>query len=73
VLTAVRQWGDQYAAPGGPPLQLVHRQCGAPSEAVFVCSTCGERLEGRAVTVIEGPGHQGGDVLSLRRLATPGA
>src|SRR6516162_2893852 len=24
VLTAMRQWGDRYAAPDGPPIQLIH-------------------------------------------------
>src|SRR5487761_1384304 len=28
VLTTLRQWGDKYAAPDGPPLQVVHKSCG---------------------------------------------
>ena len=47
VLTAMRQWGDKYAAPAGPPLQVIHRECGAISEAVMTCSECGEPI-GRA-------------------------
>jgi DNA-binding HxlR family transcriptional regulator len=56
VLTAMRQWGDQYAAPHGPPLQLVHESCGQVSEAVMVCSACGERLAPRDVRAVPGPG-----------------
>jgi DNA-binding HxlR family transcriptional regulator len=28
VVVALRQWGDRWRAPDGPPLQLVHRECG---------------------------------------------
>ena len=29
VVNAMRQWGDQYAAPSGPPIEIVHTACGA--------------------------------------------
>jgi DNA-binding HxlR family transcriptional regulator len=56
VLTAMRQWGDRYAAPDGPPLRLVHKSCGKVSEAVMVCSECGEPLAARDVRAVAGPG-----------------
>ena len=56
VLTAMRQWGDRYAAPGGPPLQVTHKACGHICDAVLVCSVCGERLEARDVRAAAGPG-----------------
>jgi DNA-binding HxlR family transcriptional regulator len=56
VLTAMRQWGDRYAAPDGPPLQLTHKACGHVTDAVMVCSACGERLEVRDVRAVPGPG-----------------
>ena len=28
VLTAMRQWGDRWAAPDGPPLKMRHTTCG---------------------------------------------
>jgi DNA-binding HxlR family transcriptional regulator len=56
VLTAMRQWGDQYAAPDGPPVQMTHKSCGHISEAVMVCSACGERLRARDVVAVPGPG-----------------
>jgi DNA-binding HxlR family transcriptional regulator len=56
VLTAMRQWGDRYAAPDGPPLHVVHDACGRVSHAVMTCSSCGERLTGRDVRAVPGPG-----------------
>jgi DNA-binding HxlR family transcriptional regulator len=56
VLTAMRQWGDHYAAPDGPPIQVTHKGCGQISDAVMVCSACGEPLEARDVCVAPGPG-----------------
>ncbi len=56
VLTAMRQWGDEYAAPSGPPLQLVHRDCGQISEALMTCSACGGPVSADDVNAILGPG-----------------
>ncbi len=57
ILTAMRQWGDKYAAPSGPPVLLVHKSCGHDTTAVFVCNQCGERLEPRDCEVKEGSGR----------------
>ena len=62
VLNAMRQWGDRWAAPGGPPLKLRHAACGRIVRAVPVCSYCGEPLELRDVTVVPGPGALEGDL-----------
>ena len=56
VLTAMRQWGDRWAAPDGPPLQVVHRACGEITEIVPSCAKCGEPLTARDLKPIEGPG-----------------
>jgi DNA-binding HxlR family transcriptional regulator len=56
VVNAMRQWGDQWAAPDGPPLQIRHKVCGAIVEARPVCSHCGGPLDARAVLAIPGPG-----------------
>ena len=56
VLTAMRQWGDHYAAPDGPPLELVHRTCGHVADAVMVCSHCHGEMGPRDVKAIDGPG-----------------
>ncbi|NKQ26684.1 winged helix-turn-helix transcriptional regulator [Streptomyces galbus] len=39
VMIALKQWGDRYTAdPEGAPLDVLHRDCGEPAEAVVVCS-----------------------------------
>lgn len=56
VLAAMRQWGDRYAAPNGPPLEVTHTTCGQVSDAVLVCSACGERLQPGDLRAAPGPG-----------------
>ena len=56
VLTAMRQWGDRWAAPDGPPLKMRHATCGRVVKAVAACSHCGEPLDRRSVTYEPGPG-----------------
>ena len=56
VLTAIRQWGDRYAAPDGPPLKLVHRECGHVCGAVMTCSACGKPIGPEDVQAVPGPG-----------------
>ncbi|MFF4211216.1 winged helix-turn-helix transcriptional regulator [Streptomyces sp. NPDC001796] len=39
VMIALKQWGDRYTAdPEGPPLEVHHRDCGEPLQAVVVCT-----------------------------------
>ena len=64
VLTAMRQWGDRHAAPSGPPLLVTHKACGAVTEAMMVCGSCGERLGARDVVAATGPGHKPGALVS---------
>ena len=66
VLTAMRQWGDRHAAPSGPPLDVVHKACGAASDAVLVCSSCGERIGPRDVVARARPGHRAAGILPVR-------
>jgi DNA-binding HxlR family transcriptional regulator len=56
VLTTMRQWGDKHVAPDGPPLQLIHNDCGAVAAAELVCSECGEPIGSGAVKAVPGPG-----------------
>lgn len=69
VLTAMRQWGDEWAAPDGPPLAVVHKSCGHTMTAVMVCQDCGEHVGPGQVRVASGPGDPEGSVLPphLRR------
>jgi DNA-binding HxlR family transcriptional regulator len=56
VLTAMRQWGDRYAAPDGPPVRVMHKACGQFADAVMVCSACGEKLQSTGLRTVPGPG-----------------
>jgi DNA-binding HxlR family transcriptional regulator len=55
-LEALRSWGDRYAAPSGPPMLLVHDDCGHEVHAVSHCSHCGERLHRDRIHLEPGPG-----------------
>jgi DNA-binding HxlR family transcriptional regulator len=57
VVNAMRQWGDQYAAPSGPPIQLVHRSCGHETVGTIVCSECGGSMDARNVQAVAGEGR----------------
>jgi DNA-binding HxlR family transcriptional regulator len=67
VLTAMRQWGDRWAAPDGAPLKMRHEACGRIVKAVATCSHCGEPLDRRAVTYEPGPGAVESDLERLPR------
>lgn len=56
VMTAMRQWGDRYAAPHGPPVLVRHSGCGEVAEAVMTCASCGEPIGPRDVRAVPGPG-----------------
>jgi DNA-binding HxlR family transcriptional regulator len=65
VLTMMRQWGDRWAAPEGPPLQVVHTGCGQVSEAVLVCGACDGDLDLTQVRAVRGPGARTGTGTSI--------
>ena len=57
VMTALRQWGDQWIyGTGNEPLLIEHRSCGCTTTAQMTCDTCGETLDARSVRAIPGPG-----------------
>ena len=56
VLTAMRQWGDRWAAEEGPPVEVEHRACGHRTTVVATCSACGDPVDARSVRVRPGPG-----------------
>jgi DNA-binding HxlR family transcriptional regulator len=58
VLSAMRQWGDRWEAPEGPPMELVHTGCGHVAEVVAACSVCGEPVNRRDMRAVSGPGHR---------------
>jgi DNA-binding HxlR family transcriptional regulator len=60
VLSSLRQWGDKYAAPDGPPVLMRHSSCGQISTAVMTCSTCGEPMDVGDLRAVAGPGDLDG-------------
>jgi DNA-binding HxlR family transcriptional regulator len=57
VIAALLAWGDKYAAaPGGPAVELTHRDCGAPVSLQLACSRGHVLGSARDVTPIPGPG-----------------
>jgi len=57
VIAALLAWGDKYAAaPGGPAVELTHRDCGAPVSLQLACSQGHVLGSARDVTPRPGPG-----------------
>lgn len=57
VLVAIADWGNRYLAdPEGPPVQFVHRDCGAEVHQRFHCADGHEFDEVRDVLAQPGPG-----------------
>ncbi|HUC26042.1 MAG TPA: helix-turn-helix domain-containing protein [Streptosporangiaceae bacterium] len=57
MIAALLAWGDKYAAaPGGPAVELTHRDCGAPVSLQLACSHGHVLGSARDVTPIPGPG-----------------
>ena len=67
ILTSMRQWGDQYAAPSGPPIELEHAWCGKLTHVETVCSECGEPVSYRDVKAVAGDGHTSNPLLTHAR------
>ncbi len=57
VMTALRQWGDEWIyGAGHEPLLIEHRTCGHIATARLTCNTCGEALDVHSVRAVPGPG-----------------
>jgi hypothetical protein len=70
VLLALRDWGDQYMAPDGPPVHYRHRNCGGEAHAHLSCDTCHQELTARDVTPEAGPGMKARPGKSRRATTT---
>jgi DNA-binding HxlR family transcriptional regulator len=44
VVMALTQWGDQYAAPDGPPIAFEHEGCGGAVKQELTCRKCGDSV-----------------------------
>jgi DNA-binding HxlR family transcriptional regulator len=57
MIAALLAWGDKYAAwPGGPAVELTHRDCGAPVHLELACSAGHVLDSARDVTPVPGRG-----------------
>jgi DNA-binding HxlR family transcriptional regulator len=56
-LVALLAWGDRYSPdPGGPPMLIVHKECGGAVSDRGTCERCGEVLNARDARALPGPG-----------------
>jgi DNA-binding HxlR family transcriptional regulator len=55
VINALMAWGDQYAAPDGPPIIFEH-SCGHPAGHQVVCAHCGVEVTSSEMKAVAGPG-----------------
>ncbi|MEV6321284.1 helix-turn-helix domain-containing protein [Nocardia sp. NPDC051787] len=61
VLMALMAWGDKWATPpGGPPVRLLHDDCGETFTPRVSCSACGKPVTATTVTALPGPGAASG-------------
>jgi DNA-binding HxlR family transcriptional regulator len=57
VMVTLRQWGDEWeVGRDRAPVRLRHKTCGHVADAALHCGHCGERLVGRDIQTIAGPG-----------------
>ncbi|MBJ8345522.1 helix-turn-helix domain-containing protein [Antrihabitans sp. YC2-6] len=56
ILIAIRDWGDTYMAPDGPPVHYRHRDCDGEAHVTLECDSCGNGLTARDVAPEFGPG-----------------
>jgi DNA-binding HxlR family transcriptional regulator len=64
VVIALMQWGDRWEpGPDGPPVRILHRDCGEPVEAILRCQHDGSVLEARDLRPVPGPGARRAPVM----------
>ncbi|MBF6299592.1 helix-turn-helix transcriptional regulator [Nocardia amamiensis] len=56
ILLAIRDWGDAYMAPEGPPVRYRHHECAGEAHVRLECDSCGSELTARDVDPEPGPG-----------------
>lgn len=56
-LVALLHWGDRHSpGPDGPPMLIVHKECGGSVSDRGVCEACGETLQARDARAVPTPG-----------------
>jgi DNA-binding HxlR family transcriptional regulator len=56
VIVALTAWGDQYAAPNGPPIIYEHAACGSEIYQETRCATCEVAVPNDDIAIRLGPG-----------------
>ena len=56
ILMAIKDWGDTYMAPDGPPVHYLHRDCGGAAHVRLECDSCASELTARDIELEAGPG-----------------
>lgn len=52
ILMALRDWGDRYMAPDGPPVRFGHRGCTGEAHVTLACDACGVPLTAHDVAPV---------------------
>jgi DNA-binding MarR family transcriptional regulator len=56
-LIALVGWGDRHSTgPEGPPMLIVHKECGGEVSDRGICQSCGKVLNARDAAQLPGPG-----------------
>lgn len=59
VVVALLRWGDRWMADSdGPPIELLHRNCGRHVMPVLTCPACNEEVNARTMLARLGPGSK---------------
>jgi DNA-binding HxlR family transcriptional regulator len=58
VIVALSAWGDQHAAPNGPPIIYEHATCGGQIHQQIRCAACEEQIRNTHIRARPGPGLQ---------------
>jgi DNA-binding HxlR family transcriptional regulator len=56
VIVALTAWGDQHAAPDGPPIIYEHTACGSQIHQQIHCAACDEQVRNTDIGIRSGPG-----------------
>ncbi|CAN5213841.1 helix-turn-helix domain-containing protein [soil metagenome] len=56
ILMALRDWGDRYMAPYGPPVHFGHVDCSGEAHVSLACDACGAAVTAREIVPTPGPG-----------------